>query len=101
MDHFSVLLLPVSTFRMHITLETGSHPALYIKQQPNQVHGQTIQDGEMTLLQNRSQDTRITYTARGSATETKQNKGRSESTATLRPTTPKLHDNALKREHDA
>ena len=32
-------------------LETGFRPALYIKQQPNKVHGRTIQGDEVALLQ--------------------------------------------------
>ena len=36
------------------SLEIGFRPTLYIKQQPNRIHGQTIQEDEVTLIQCRS-----------------------------------------------
>jgi hypothetical protein len=61
------------------------------------VHSRMIQDGEIALLQSQSQDNWHTQ----NTTQPKKNTERTEHKTTLGPSTPKLHDSALRRENGA
>lgn len=63
------------------------------------VHDRTIQGDEEALLQSRTLKNRTTHTQATVLSTT--NKGRPENNDTTRPKTPKLHNNALRREDGA